>query len=530
MVEVDGKKRHLHANKIRKYNERVDDILVNNCAVIFDHDKEFGNIETVETTSELILPSQKIDRSTLQHLTEEQQSQLLEVLDRFPEVFSEKPGFLPIIEHEIKVNADFEPKRLPAYRVPEALKGEVSKQIKEMLENGIIRPSNSAMASPLVCVVGGHKGQSNSVRLAVDYRYVNKYSAGDAYPTPNLEESMERVSRARYITCCDAKSGYWQIPVKESCKWLTAFIADGKLYEFNRMPFGLKCAGNTFVRAMSIVLQDVSEFTEPFVDDMAVCSNEWEEHLDHLIKYLETIKKSGLTLNLRKCTFAQSKITFVGHVVGSGTKAVDPKKVACLSKIAIPTTKKDVRKLVGFFSYFRSFIPNLAGITCVLTDLTKKEAPNRVQWRPEHQKALELLKQSLVQAVELHSIDFSKEFGILVDASQHAIGCCLIQWSETGEELPIAFASVKLQPNQTRWSTVEREAYAVIWALKKFRPWIFWSKVTIFSDHNPLTYLTEAAPKSSKLARWSLALQEFNLTFKYRKAGHNVAADFLSRL
>ena len=254
------------------------------------------------------------------------------------------------------------------------------------------------------------------------------------------------------------------------------------------------------------------------------------EHLDHLVKYLETIKKSGLTLNLRKCTFAQSKITFVGHVVGSGTKAVDPKKVACLSKIAIPTTKKDVRKLVGFFSYFRSFIPNLAEITCVLTDLTKKDAPNRVQWKPEHQRALESLKQSLIQAVELHSIDFSKDFGILVDASQHAIGCCLIQWSNTGVELPIAFASVKLQPNQTRWSTVEREAYAVIWALKKFRSWIFWSKVTIFSDHNPLTYLTEAAPKSSKLARWSLALQAFNLTFKYRKAGHNVAADFLSRL
>ena len=121
---------------------------------------------------------------------------------------------------------------------------------------------------------------------------------------------------------------------------------------------------------------------------------------------------------------------------------------------------------------------------------------------------MELLKQSLVQAVELHSIDFSKDFGILVDASQHAIGCCLIQWNEAGVELPIAFASVKLQPNQTRWSTVEREAYAVIWALKKFRPWIFWSKVTVFSDHNPLTYLTEAAPKSSKLARWSLALQK----------------------
>ena len=130
----------------------------------------------------------------------------------------------------------------------------------------------------------------------------------------------------------------------------------------------------------------------------------------------------------------------------------------------------------------------------------------------------------------MHSIDFAKPFGLLVDASQYAVGACLIQWTDEDQELPIAFASMKLSAVQSRWSTIEREAFAVIWALKRFRPWIFLSPITVFSDHNPLSYLTETTPKSAKLTRWALSLQEFNLTFKYRAAGKNVAADFLSRV
>ena len=130
----------------------------------------------------------------------------------------------------------------------------------------------------------------------------------------------------------------------------------------------------------------------------------------------------------------------------------------------------------------------------------------------------------------LHSVEFGKDFGLLVDASIFAVGCCLIQWTEDGREKPLSFASMKLSPTQSRWSTIEREAFAVIWALKKYRSWIFRAKIKVFSDHNPLTFLTEAAPKSSKLARWALALQEYNLEFNYRAGRRNAAADYLSRL
>jgi hypothetical protein len=160
----------LHANKIRKFCERLETAIVNNCAIIFDRDEEFGTIDVVDTSVEVEkLPSQKIEAEKLSHLSLDQQVELLGVLDRFPEVFSEKPGLLSVVEHEIRVDPSFQPQRLHAYRVPEALKEEVGRQIKEMLDLGIIRPSTSRMASPLVCVLKGPQGQSG-VRLAVDFR------------------------------------------------------------------------------------------------------------------------------------------------------------------------------------------------------------------------------------------------------------------------------------------------------------------------------------------------------------------------
>jgi hypothetical protein len=153
-----------------------------------------------------------------------------------------------------------------------------------------------------------------------------------------------------------------------------------------------------------------------------------------------------------------------------------------------------------------------------------------VKWEQAHQVAFERLKADLCNAVTLHTVNFGKDFGLLVDASATAVGCCLVQWTSDGVEKPLAFASLKLSEAQSRWATIEREAYAVIWALKKFRSWIFGSKVIVFSDHNPLSYLTEAAPKSAKLTRWSLALQEFNVEFHYRAGRQNVAADYLSRI
>jgi len=237
IVELDGKLRHLHANKIWRYRERLEQARADNCSVIFDKDAEFGTVEVVEGGSPSgdgnhpgeLPPSQKLQPEQITHLSDDERQQLCALLDKFPSVFADKPGFCSLFEHEISTTPDFRPKRLRAYRVPELLKPEVDRQIQELLDMGFIYPSKSEMASPVVCILKGRDG-SKGVRLAIDFRYVNKYSVGDAYPTPDVPDVLQRVGSANYISTFDAKAGYWQIGVKPESRWLTAFVCDAGLF------------------------------------------------------------------------------------------------------------------------------------------------------------------------------------------------------------------------------------------------------------------------------------------------------------
>jgi hypothetical protein len=159
------------------------------------------------------------------------------------------------------------------------------------------------MASPILPVLEGPSGQGG-VRLANDFRYVNFFSEGDALVLPYLSDAIQKVGTSNFITVVDAKSGYWQLKVRESDRWLTAFLSEGSLYEWCRMPFGLKTAGNTFCRCVEIILQPVRDFSSAFVDDMTIGSENWSQHLHNLRLFLHEVQKSGLTLSLDKCKFA----------------------------------------------------------------------------------------------------------------------------------------------------------------------------------------------------------------------------------
>ena len=609
IVELDGKQQWCHANNLRKYNERVIEVTNHNCAIIFDNDRDFGVIPTVQCfeqneynehkrqetkvkhntnpvsklnigeikgddvndvtsrssilgedivhsddvsncpfVSSMILmhgtcdspdvdpsvssclPSVKIDRTKLSHLSDIQQRELMVILDEFKECFSESPGFCPYVEHSITVSADFKPKRLREYRIPEILKPEVQRQIDELLKNGFIRPSNSPMASPVVAVLKGPSGKAG-VRLAVDFRFVNLYSNTDAFVMPHLLDSIQKVGAARYISVFDARSGYWQLGVKEECKWLTAFAYEGGCYEWNRVPFGMKTSGNTFCRCVQIIIQPIRHFCYPFVDDFAVCSDSWKQHLSHLRSFLCEIRKSGLTLSMKKCYLAQHEVRFVGHIIGSGKHRPDEEKLAAISDLNKPSTKKDVRKMIGFFNYFHVYVPQLAELCVPFTNLLAKNKPNNIMWTDVEEAAFQNLKDALRNCVKanLCTVQWGKPFGIHCDSSKVAVGSYLMQWDDNMQEKPIAFASAKLSGAQLAWAAIEKEAYAIVWSLNKFRTWIYGAPITIFADSNPLTYLTASAPKSAKLTRWALALQEFDITFKYTKGRDHIVPDYLSR-
>ena len=176
------------------------------------------------------------------------------------------------------------------------------------------------------------------------------------------------------------RSGYYQLLVKPEHRWLTAFVTDYGVYAWNRMPFGLKCTSNSFIRAVQYVLQPIQKFCDSCVDDLATISSHWEAYLEHVRQFLSTTRDAGLTLKLEKCDFAKSQVTFAGHIIGSGRHGVDPNKVAFVESMKPPVTKKEVRQLLGFFSYFRTYVKDFAGLAEPITELTKKGMPNQVVW------------------------------------------------------------------------------------------------------------------------------------------------------
>ena len=223
-------------------------------------------------------------------------------------------------------------------------------------------------------------------------------------------------------------------------------------------------------------------------------------------------------------------MTYVGHIVGGGTHRPDPTKLEAISRLKVPGNKKQLRQALGALGFYRAYIPNYAEIAANLTRLVGTKSPNRLIWTDEEQSAFDELKHRACTSPVLISPRFGEPFLMFTDASMTSVGCCLAQLDADNHEHPVAYASHKLSATQSALSTIEREAYAVIWSLKRFRDIIFGCHITVYTDHDPLKYLRETAPKSAKLTRWSLALQEFNVTIQYKRGSRNILADALSRL
>lgn len=440
-------------------------------------------------------------------------------------MFNEKPGRCRVASHRIDLVEGFEPRSFRPYRIPDKLKGEVDRQIDQLLNDGKIRPSSSPYAHPIVCVAK----TNGEVRVCTDMRYVNSGTINDAYPTPRAEDLLHEIGTANFISTLDCTSGYWQIPMRESDIYKTAFVTHRGLYEWIVMPFGVRTASNTFQRVVDTILRPHLSYAKAYIDDTAVYSKTWSEHLIHLGGVLAAFAEVGMTLRLSKCKFGRAKVKFIGHEIGSGTRSVLKSKVEAIRAIPEPSTKKLLRSFLGMCAFYRGYIPNYSEIALPLTELTKNRQASKISFNETERAAFILLKEKLCCSTSLYSPRSDCPFIIRTDASEFAVGASLSQLDESGSERPIAFASAKFTDVQRRWSTIEREAYGVIFALQRFDVFVFGGIIQLFTDHDPLKYLTACVPKSAKLTRWSLSLTRYNIVVKHIHGRDNVTADCLSR-
>ncbi|CAM4626675.1 unnamed protein product [Caretta caretta] len=458
---------------------------------------------------------------TLGHM---QRQQIQELCTSYAPTFSATPGLTERAYHSIDTG-NAHPIRVQPYRVSPQAKTAIEREIQDMLQMGVIRPSESAWASPVVLV----PKPDGEIRFCVDYRKLNAVTRPDNYPMPRTDELLEKLGRAQFISTLDLTKGYWQVPLDESAKERSAFLTHLGLYEFNVLPFGLRNAPATFQRLVDGLLAGLGEYAVAYLDDVAIFSDSWADHLEHLQKVLERIREAGLTVKAKKCQIGLNRVTYLGHQVGQGTISPLQAKVDAIQKWPVPKSKKQVQSFLGLAGYYRRFVPHYSQIAAPLTDLTKKKQPNAVQWTGKCQKAFNKLKATLMSDPVLRAPDFDKPFLVTTDASERGVGAVLMQKGPDQEFHPVVFLSKKLSERESNWSVTEKECYAIVYTLEKLRPYVWGRRFHLQTDHAALKWLHTVKETNKKLLRWSLALQDFDFDVQHISGASNKVADALSR-
>lgn len=497
------------------------DILVNN----FETISPIPIIGKNSITKEEILHLIRTD-----HLSQWEKDSIIQTLHENQRVLlrqNEKLSSMTTVKHKIHTSDDA-PVYTKSYRYPHHFKQDVHEQIQEMLENGIIQNSRSPYSSPIWVVPKKTDASGKrKVRVVIDYRKLNDKTIDDKYPMPQIEEILDNLGKSTYFTTLDLKSGFHQIEMDPAHREKTAFSTDKGHFEFTRMPFGLKNAPATFQRAMNNILCDyIGKICYVYLDDIIIVGYNLENHMDNLKTVLKRLCEFNLKIQLDKCEFLKRETEFLGHIISCDGVKPNPEKIEKILSWPIPKNEKQIKQFLGLVGYYRRFIKNFSQITRPMTKYLKKGIPISLQ-DPAYLNAFTTLKQVISTDQILAYPHFDKPFILTTDASDTALGAVLSQIQDKIEK-PIAFASRTLNDTESRYATNEKEALAIIWAVNKFKPYLYGTKFTLITDHKPLTFI-KSSDKNAKILRWRLDLENYDYEVKYREGKTNVVADALSR-
>lgn len=421
---------------------------------------------------------------------------------------------------------DAAPVSVPPRRIHIAKREPLYKEINRLLELGCIEPTISPWGSPAHLIL---KSDGKEWRFCVDYRRLNAVTKHDSFPMPRVDEMLDLLGGHSYFSVLDAASGYHQIPLEEESGQKATVVTPENAYKWNVVSFGLTGAPAHFQRVMSEVLTgQLNKHVMCYIDDIIVFSKTWEEHLLHLQEVLEALRRVNLRVKRRKCQIGMKEVSYLGHIVNGDGVKMNEELIKDIVRCEEPRNVKELQCFLGLSGYYRRFVKDYAMIARPLHDLLKKGA----QWKfnEEERDAFERLKLSLISQPTLAHPNFKKPWMVNVDASGVGYGASLLQKNDEDIPQPIGFFSRAFSASQRKWSATEREAYAVVEALRHWYPYLVRENVTVYTDHQPLVSIFKSGEcTDDMIARWIRKVQNLRLTVQYKPGGKHLDADALSR-
>ncbi|CAF2749573.1 unnamed protein product [Rotaria sp. Silwood2] len=420
----------------------------------------------------------------------------------------------------------------PPYRQSNQAEELLTTETNKLLQQGIIEPSISPWSSPVVLV----KKKDGTHRFCVDFTKLNAITERDHFPLPRIDDIFDQLSDSHYFTTLDFKSGYFQVPLDKRDRSKTAFSTRDSRYQFTVLPQGITNGPPTFQRIVNNILGSSRwKYSLAYLDDVIIYSSSFNEHLEHLDDILARLSAANFRLNIDKCKIARSTIKFLGHQIDHGNIKPDHEKIQALLATNEPKTSKEAFRFVKAAEYYRKFIREFSQIALPLYKYApqtkqqgKRPSPQKITLSEEDRKSFNELKRILTTDLILRIPNNNLEFKLQTDASDDGIGAVLLQTYPTGD-LPLAYYSQKFSSTQKRWSTTEKECFAILSSIEKWHKYLDGREFILETDHKPLLQLNIQAQHNAKCERWRLKLQQYRFKIKHIKGNENTMADYLSR-
>jgi hypothetical protein len=414
--------------------------------------------------------------------------------------------------------------------VPYVLQGKIEKELERMQRENIIEAVKfSEWATPIVPVLK----PDGTVRICGDYKItVNRESKVEQYPIPRLEDLLVKLGGGKLYSKLDMSHAYNQLLLSEESQNILTLNTHKGLFRVKRLPYGVSSAPAIFQRTVESLVGDIPGVV-CYLDDILIAGQTEAEHVARLNEVLDRLRKAGLKLKKEKCVFMVPEVVYIGHKIS--TEGVSPlgEKIEAIQKVPVPKNVTDLQAFLGLLNYYHRFLPNVAGLLAPLHELLRKGVVWR--WGNRQQAAFEASKRLLQSDRVLVHYRSDSDLVLSCDSSGFGLGAVLSRRLSDGSERPISFASRSLSAAEKSYSTLDREACAVMFAVRKFHRYLMGRKFSIVTDHKPLIYLfseTKSTPQmsSARRLRWSLELGSYDYQIVHRAGKDNQNADALSRL